>query len=533
MNEATTTGATISEAYGGNGTQAEPDEAPRCPRWQQFPVDLLPEPMGSYVADCARARQCDAAAVALPLLSGFAGVIGTARQVRIAPDWTAPAVLWTAVNAASGAVKTPAHMAGILPVLSVTSEELHQWRGAHEQNGSDDERPPEPRLVVADTTIEALATVLSHNPRGLFLARDELSGWLRSFDRYTGHRGADQAQWLELYRANPLSVDRKKDGHIYVARAAVSITGTIQPDVLREAVDPEQVAAGLLARFLLASPPEPQRSWMALRDAQAPDLEAVTRRVRQLHELNMSPVDAEPVTLPLSNAAQAAFGSFFEAHNAERRDTDAGPWRAALSKLEETPARLALMLELARSPNPAHVTENAADSMLRAIELTGWFKHEADRLYDRLAEAPSARVARELTDWISERGSVTAREVAQGARRFRGAGGMGRATEALEEMVADGRLERRERRGRRGPPTTEYLPRLQSTDTRFCEAAPTSSAAPEGAEEHNPKAFGGNTLPYATEATEAWMEAEDDVAVDRKPVADGDQSGGESWEISV
>ena len=65
------------------------------------------------------------------------------------------------------------------------------------------------RLIVSDITIEALAMLLEENPRGLGVARDELSGWLASFNQYKGGKGADASQWLELYRAGVLIVDRK------------------------------------------------------------------------------------------------------------------------------------------------------------------------------------------------------------------------------------------------------------------------------------------------------------------------------------
>ncbi len=39
--------------------------------------------------------------------------------------------------------------------------------------------------------------------RGVLVERDELVGWIRSFDAYKNRRGADIAQWLQLHRAGP------------------------------------------------------------------------------------------------------------------------------------------------------------------------------------------------------------------------------------------------------------------------------------------------------------------------------------------
>ena len=60
-------------------------------------------------------------------------------------------------------------------------------------------------------------------PRGLLVARDELAGWLGSFNQYKQGQGGDVAHWLEMHRAGALLVDRKSGDKttIHVARAAV------------------------------------------------------------------------------------------------------------------------------------------------------------------------------------------------------------------------------------------------------------------------------------------------------------------------
>lgn len=72
------------------------------------------------------------------------------------------------------------------------------------------EAPPAERNIVMDTTVEALAPLMLTNPRGLLLARDELKGWIGSFDRYAGGKGgADSAHWLSMHNGESIIVDRK------------------------------------------------------------------------------------------------------------------------------------------------------------------------------------------------------------------------------------------------------------------------------------------------------------------------------------
>ena len=63
-----------------------------------------------------------------------------------------------------------------------------------ELSDGDDEEPVRIRYVVNDATVEKLGELLAGNPAGLLLVRDELIGWLRSFDR-DGHEGTPSANF--------------------------------------------------------------------------------------------------------------------------------------------------------------------------------------------------------------------------------------------------------------------------------------------------------------------------------------------------
>ena len=162
--------------------------------------------------------------------------------------------------------------------------------------GEPPQKPEAPvlrRFVVEDVTLQALAKVLVENPRGVLLGRDELSGWIRSFDQFTGAVRADVARWLEIYQVGSLSVDRAGSGHLYVPKAAVSICGTIQDEVVVKVFSGEHQANGLLARFLLARPPEPKRRWRS--DCSASDFaNIVADRFASLSDLDLPADDESP-----------------------------------------------------------------------------------------------------------------------------------------------------------------------------------------------------------------------------------------------
>src|SRR5690606_20008989 len=108
--------------------------------------------------------------------------------------------------------------------------DLAEWKRKGRKAGEPAPDKPDPptwrQRLAEDTTVEALAVLLHDQPRGLLVARDELSGWLNSFDAYKSARGADVAHWLSMHRAGSMLVNRKSGRNfIRVPRSAVSICG--------------------------------------------------------------------------------------------------------------------------------------------------------------------------------------------------------------------------------------------------------------------------------------------------------------------
>ena len=99
------------------------------PRYRPFPVDALPEPVRSYVVEGATAVGCDAAFVALPLLSGLAGAIGNTRRIQLKRGWAEPAIVWTAIVGESGTQKSPAFRLALRAVRT----QQHRMMKEHQQ----------------------------------------------------------------------------------------------------------------------------------------------------------------------------------------------------------------------------------------------------------------------------------------------------------------------------------------------------------------------------------------------------------------
>ncbi|TWT67755.1 hypothetical protein Pla123a_43140 [Posidoniimonas polymericola] len=435
-----------------------------------FPVEELPEPVRGFVIAGAKAIGCDPAFLALPMLTAVGAAIGTTRRVELKRGWSAPPILWTAVVGESGTSKTPAFRLVMAPVRELQRRYLEEHAAQekayledvafHEKAHAEWKRDkkttdappikPEPpqatRLVVGDTTVEALAPILLANPRGVLLARDELAGWFGSFDRYSGGKGgSDSAHWLSMHIAETIVVDRKTgvSRTIVVPEAAVWVTGGIQPAVLHRALGAEHRDSGMAARLLLAHPPRIAKRWTeADIDPQAErDLAELVEHLYSLeYDIDDQGVDA-PGVLPLTPDAKAIYKRFYNQHAREQAELT-GDLAAAWSKLEEYAARLALVVHLIRwaagdlpEDGSSDNTVDAA-SMAAGIALVAWFKREARRVYRQLSESDDDRRLRQLAEWIERKGGkVTAREVQQGRRDCPTAAD---AEAVLEELVAAG-----------------------------------------------------------------------------------------------
>ncbi|MFO0809300.1 MAG: DNA polymerase [Gemmataceae bacterium] len=462
-----------------NGTSAATDagvtsrvrrERPAA-AYRPFSVDALPDPMRQYVVESARSLGCDPSYVALPALSAVAGLIGNKFVAKPKPDWTVPCVLWTAIVGESGTAKSPAVRAALQPLYERQSVYLrrhqeklkeHQERERKAKRGrvrpsgsgdaldraaddvtAEDPGPPPAcqRIIVGDTTVEALAAVLSDNPCGVLLARDELSGWFMSLNQYKGGSGSDKASYLQMFDAGRIEIDRKTGDrrHTSVGGAAVSMTGGVQPAVLGKCFGTEEYEDGLASRFLLAYPPRSIPGWIDF----AVSPEASANYSDCLTDIgNIDPEIGDsgavvPKTLRLDEYASAALRQFVDDLAVEMRESD-GAITAALAKLKGYAVRLAMVHHIASRAGTIAVSAHiGAESMDAGIKLARWFGNEARRVYAVLGESESDTAIRKLVEFIERRGgSITVRQLlTSNVRKYRDSQG---AREALTELVLGG-----------------------------------------------------------------------------------------------
>ena len=417
----------------------------------EFPVEVLPARLLAFVLEVAEALVTDLAVIAGPCLATLAGCIGNRRRIVVNPGaWFEASVLWVALVLPSGGKKTPA-LHAVLEHLQAREaaaleeekarraqydEELQAWKEAPkgERKAPPEKPTPANRVLVSDITTEGLLSIHARTPLGLLLYRDELGGWLRSYDQYKGSsRGSDAQTWSEMHHGRPAIVDRKGSSPLSVPRAAVSIVGGIQPELLRSALSGEHLYDGIASRLLFVVPAEKVKVWTE---------ETISQEVKEgwaalLDELlALEPdQDGAPVDLPMTKEAKEVWLTYYNDH-AEREAEAEGPYRSALAKLEGMTARLALIAQLADDPKSSAVD---VEAMVAGVAISEWFEGQARQVYLGLAASEQERDRDAVCSWIAKRGGTTTkRQLARfGPFRIRG-----RAAEVLDDLVAAGLAER-------------------------------------------------------------------------------------------
>lgn len=453
--------------------------------------DVFSPKWATWIRAAAEAKAAPPDYVAAAALAVCGSVLGNTRWPLIWEGWSEPPVLWTVVIGNPSANKSPGLDAVLIPLKKAERHlrekvqgDVDDWRAKAEVAKlvesawkdavkaalkAGDEPPvrpvgadpgPEPvmpRLAVSDTTVERLAVIVSKQPRGTLLARDELAGWLQGMTRYSGG-GSDRPFWLEAYGGRGYTVERMGRDPVYIERLSVGVMGGIQPDRMRSLLMKSD-DDGLLARFLPIWPhPAPVKRPSLLHDESF--MENVIGRLLTLDMPTDDDGHKRPWFVPFTDDARDLMDGFRVAVR-EWEDASEGLLKSFVGKLPGMVVRLSLVLAYLEwaSGEASEPREIDVGHFGRAAHLAeSYLMPMARRAYADASAPAGERAARRLVDLIREEGwrQFTTREVLRLNRP-----GIGTADElkpalaALEEADAIRRVPGPEKAGR-GRPTQAF-----------------------------------------------------------------------------
>ncbi len=318
------------------------------------PINTLPIEIINWIVGYAEQMQVSVDYLVAPFLVYTGSLIGRKRglQVRPGTNWIEHPNLWGMLVGRPAMMKSPAMNAVIGPLTTLAdraikkyelefkqhTKNLDAWkirRKAYEEvykkdlkesirnsNANnpptqvvlkEEEMPEEPqkkRYKAQDATIEKLAEILMHNPQGLLIFRDELSGWLNSFKK--PGRESDRQFYLEGWTGRESSdIDRIGRGSKHIPANCLSIFGSIQPGPLshyvRAAVQDGVSDDGFLQRFQVVVWPDHKDAWELVSDISIADLEIPVYNIFYFLDSLKFDEKGAPIILPFEKDAQELF----------------------------------------------------------------------------------------------------------------------------------------------------------------------------------------------------------------------------------
>lgn len=440
-----------------------PDDAPGLPPKMEWmpPIDLfderrshvfniewVPSALHDFVTDQSDLVGADPSIIALSAIVGCAAVIDDAHRVQpkqYDTTWTESARLWGVVVGEPSTKKSPAMSKALNPLRKLDAQlceqgtaiadkhdldskvyraEEEQWirkgKKAGEPQPIKPPRPLKPRLIVGNTTVEALADVLVDNRRGVLVVRDELSGWFGQMDVYNagGSGSKDRAIWLEAYNGGEHPVDRIGRGRFMVPNLSACILGGIQPSAIAE-IKSKMSEDGLLQRFMVICPPLARDEHDRVPDARA--ILAYNAIVQRLYDLN---APGENYTLSPEAAVVRA-----EVSDRAREILSASPagggFASWVGKWDGLFARLLLTFWLIEWAGIGHPPDRVIDRETAVRVRDFIFKclcPNAITFYlDVLGNIQSVQRTRDVAAYILARGGdyVTTRDLTRGVKQWR------------------------------------------------------------------------------------------------------------------
>ena len=409
------------------------DHKPVAPK---LPIHVYSERWQECIRISAEVCGCSLDYAALPLMVAVASTLGNARRIQAWDGFDQPCILWGMLVGMPSTHKSPALDNVIKPLTKLEEElgfgyeaevkawklikekaDLHadawkkRYKNAIDKGNPLPEKPAdaEPskcpiklRSVVVDATMESARNILSGNPRGLLMIRDELSGFIENLGRYNG---SDREFYLPAYDGGYYSADRvKNDDTIVVPSLSISMLGGIQPDKFQKCFK-KTPDDGFTARFLMIEPTHVVRK----RPDQKPDSAFIFQSLRKLRYLKMLEDDegrVESIVIPLTEDAAEYFDKW--RMQSEKRELDTtGMLTSFVGKTPGMVLRIALVLlymdwiEADRSAEPSEVPKSVIERAITLVDT--YFIPMAHRTLFDVAMPPEERNARFVAKYIMKR----------------------------------------------------------------------------------------------------------------------------------
>ena len=286
---------------------------------------------------------------------------------------------------------------------------LETWKP---DNGPRPEKPTRKRYISTDDTLAKRVEIHKENPRGFLLYRDEGSAFITERGRFTNGRGdgGELEADLSEFDGTFISRDRKADGSLFIAKTAISRTGSTQYETLQKLMGDHSDACGEFARYLFCLAQAPP-AYIDISD-DSEDLGLTDNLVDLIEDLDELPEQE----YRLSKSGIKAYTPYQHELIDREMETNHPSMRVAFPKFRTYFGRFILWLHIVnsvlagQSPKPTI----GASTVKKAQLITEYFIGHFRLLL--AINSPQEELTGDLLklrDYIAHKGPVSLRKIAQ------------------------------------------------------------------------------------------------------------------------
>ena len=233
---------------------------------ENIPLNALPNEIQNIVLSKAKTEGYSIEYLMSSLLVAASTAIGNAVNIKIHGGWiSSPALFMILVGRPGFGKSTPLdfvfrplrkHDAKAIKKFKVELENYNSFMEDTKKKDEEQTKIPKPilhRLMVSDTTPEALLRVHSENQRGIIICVDEIMGMFNTVNRY--NQGQLIEQLLTAFSGKPLDVTRCNMPYpLHIEYPFINIIGSIQTTRISELMSKGLLDNGFFDRVLFVYP---------------------------------------------------------------------------------------------------------------------------------------------------------------------------------------------------------------------------------------------------------------------------------------
>lgn len=360
----------------------------------QLPCDGLSEGVCSVIDSVVSTFQCSRDMVVTAMFAAVGTAIGKRLVIYDGKYYNYPC-LWCCNVAPSGSNKSTPVRFILQPLRNVDAanyktyqSELKEYRKSKPEDGTD--KPKFKQILISDSTPEARSQVLSNNPKGILLYRDEIKGFLDDIGRYT--RSGEVSQLLSMFDSDDISINRKSEDVLLIEKPFMSIFGTIQPEVLESTFGSDLLMSnGFNQRWLFCYPDSVPPPMYNERSMPKDISQAWENFIKGLLAFDFSSLGGE---LLIINEAKQKYIEYYNNLQLKKVDAD-GYMSAVYSKLQIHVLRWAGITHILG--NNSSMSRILPEEMEYSIRCMDYFEKCAEKVYLRLAKGKKQQDAKPLT----------------------------------------------------------------------------------------------------------------------------------------